>query len=77
VEIADAIADDKDAQEVIKAQKEVAKVAEEVAELTKRKDAEKLLDRLRKVQQKSVGTFASDQAGKLADEIRKLLPGLR
>ena len=65
------------AQAVIKAQKDVAKLAAQAAELKKRKDAEKILDKLRKVQQKHPGTFAAEQAGDLADQIRKGMPNLR
>lgn len=76
-EIDDAIKSDKSAGAVIKAQKDIVKLAEEVAELRKRKDAEKILDKLRKIQQKNAGTYAADQAGELADDIRKLMPNLR
>jgi len=76
-EIYDKIKDDDAAQEVIKGQEDVADIAEEAAELRKKKDAEDLLDDLRKVQEKYAGTFAAEQASELADKIRKMLPKLR
>ena len=76
-EILTRIKEDKDAQTIIKAQEAVLELAAEAEELTKKKDAEKLLDELRKIQQKSAGTFAAKQAGELADLVRKKLPGLQ
>lgn len=68
---------DKACQTVLKAQKEIAKIREDAAELRKKKDADKLIDKLRKVMEKNPGTYAYDEAQELSKELMQMKAELR
>ena len=71
------IKDDKGAQEVIKAQKGLQKLVKQSMELKKKRAAEKLIGKCRKVMEQHPGTYVAEEADALLEGIRKLLPTLK
>lgn len=72
-----AIKANKGAKAIIKAQKNVAKIAAEVAELRKNKDADKLTKKLKKIMEKYPETYAHEEAKVLTERVHKMRKDLR
>jgi hypothetical protein len=68
---------DKSAQAVIAVQKKIRDLREDVAELRKQKDAEKLIDKLEKLAEEVPGSFAETQAKELISQLQALKAQLR
>ena len=75
--IADAINADAEAQRVIKGQKTIRKLAAQMGELRKRKEAEKMIDKLKDLLPEYAGTYAYEEAAKLIDDLRSKMPSLQ
>jgi predicted ATP-grasp superfamily ATP-dependent carboligase len=62
---------------VIAVQKKIRDLREDVAELRKQKDAEKLIDKLEKLAEEVPGSFAETQAKELISQLQALKAQLR
>ena len=73
----DAVKDQDDFKAVVKAQKKIAKLREEVGELRKKDDADDILEDLREIMEDHPGTYAYEEAKELSAEVSKMKADLR
>lgn len=76
-EIVGRVEDDDDAQDVIKAQKKIADIREDMEEMRKAIEASRAIEKLRKLIEDVPGTYAETEARELMDQLDKLRLNLR
>ncbi|QDU66962.1 hypothetical protein Pla86_20390 [Planctomycetes bacterium Pla86] len=73
----DQVDEDDDAQEVVSAQRAIAKMREGLEKLKKKKEVDKLVEKLEQLSEEFSGSFAAEQARDLMAELTQLRPQLK
>ena len=76
-ELLDQVDDDDDAQEVISAQRAIAKMRDSMEKLKKKREVDKIVEKLEKLEEEFSGSFAAEQARDLMAELTQLRPKLK